>query len=70
MIRDFGKFLMLEYLDIPSFCTGNRTGCIGVQNGKVFLSEPFGIGPIWPSENRPLRPCTRPDSWADLRRQS
>jgi hypothetical protein len=43
MIRDFGKFLMLEYLDIPSFCTGNRTGCIGVQNVTLFLSEPLAV---------------------------
>jgi hypothetical protein len=30
-----------EYLDIPRFCTGNRTGCIDVQNGKLFLSKPY-----------------------------
>jgi hypothetical protein len=30
----------LEYLDIPRFCTGSRTGCISVQNGQLFLSEP------------------------------
>jgi hypothetical protein len=30
-----------EYLDIPKFCTGSRTGCIGDQNGKLFLSEPL-----------------------------
>ena len=30
----------LECLDIPSFCTGSQTGCIGVQNVKLFLSEP------------------------------
>jgi hypothetical protein len=29
-----------EYLDIPSFRTGSRTGCIGVQNVTLFLSEP------------------------------
>jgi len=29
-----------EYLHIPRLCTGIRTGCIGVQNGKLFLSEP------------------------------
>jgi hypothetical protein len=27
------------YLDIPKFCTGSRTGCIAVRNGKSFLSE-------------------------------
>jgi len=31
-----------EYLDIPSFYTGSRTGCIGVQNRQFFLSEPLG----------------------------
>jgi hypothetical protein len=31
-----------EYLDIPRFYTGSRTGCIGVQNGQFFLSEPLG----------------------------
>jgi hypothetical protein len=30
-----------EYLDIPEFCNGSRAGCIGVQNGKLFLSEPL-----------------------------
>jgi hypothetical protein len=30
-----------EYLDIPSFHTSNRTGCIGVQNVTLFLSEPL-----------------------------
>jgi hypothetical protein len=28
-----------EYLYIPSFRTGSRTGCIGVQNVTLFLSE-------------------------------
>jgi len=28
-----------EHLDIPSFRTGSRTGFIGVQNVKLFLSE-------------------------------
>jgi len=30
-----------EYLDIPNFCTASRTGCIGVQNVKLVLSEPL-----------------------------
>jgi hypothetical protein len=30
-----------EYLDISRFCTGSRMGCIGVQNGKLFLSKPL-----------------------------
>jgi hypothetical protein len=29
-----------EYLDIPSFRIGSQTGCIGVQNVTLFLSEP------------------------------
>jgi hypothetical protein len=29
-----------EYLDIPISCAGSRTGCIGVQNDTLFLSEP------------------------------
>ena len=33
-----------EYLDIPSFRTGSRTGCIGVQNVTLFLSEPLVEG--------------------------
>jgi hypothetical protein len=30
-----------EYLDIPKFYTGSRTGCIGVQNGKLLMSKPL-----------------------------
>jgi hypothetical protein len=30
-----------EYLDIPIFCTGSRTGSIGIQNDTIFLSKPF-----------------------------
>jgi hypothetical protein len=29
-----------EYLDFPIFRTSSRTGCIGVQNVALFLSEP------------------------------
>jgi hypothetical protein len=29
------------YVDMPSFRTGSRTGCIGVQNDTLFLSEPL-----------------------------
>jgi hypothetical protein len=29
-----------EYLDIPSLCTSSRTGCIGVKNSPLFLSQP------------------------------
>jgi hypothetical protein len=30
-----------EYLDIPIFCTGSRTGSIGIQNDTLFLCKPF-----------------------------
>jgi hypothetical protein len=29
-----------EYLDIPRFYASSGTGCIGVQNGKLYESEP------------------------------
>jgi len=35
-----GKARKLGYLNIPSFRTGNQTGCVGVQNVTFFLSEP------------------------------
>jgi hypothetical protein len=32
-----------EYMDIPSFCTNSRRGCIGFQKVKLFLSEPLAM---------------------------
>ena len=34
-----------EYLYIPKFYTGSRTGCSSVQNGKLFSSELLGVAP-------------------------
>jgi hypothetical protein len=37
-----------EYLDNHRFYTDSRTGCAGVKNGKLFLSEPWAKHPGLP----------------------
>jgi hypothetical protein len=34
---------MLVYLDIPSFRTGSRMGCIGVQIVMFLIGQPLGV---------------------------